>query len=366
MPDRPQRPIVIDVSATEVYLIWSSPLYDGNNDINGFRVDYKAREDLKWTQSTFTIEESALITDLRPSTYYRFRVSCINRMGISAYSWASEEIRTLDASNKSEISLTKLDRQAAYRLLEHQHRLDDKSSLIINHILDGYDKQSKMKSLGEKTVLKRDQNPWDLYKFIDELSSYGRKCIIRCSERATDSIRIVKIIDKQNNETDEFNLLNLISHEHIIPLLDAFLWKHSFILVTNDYLELCDWICLRHKYNEEFISKILRQLFNAIHYLHFHGIIHLNINPSSVVNDNCLTVHIKLTDFSCAHQISTIEGCIIDKDKLQPNIEYSGNRNQFLFMIDNRFCNLAPEIINNESCGVQADVWSIGVLSATL
>ncbi|CAF4921830.1 unnamed protein product, partial [Rotaria sp. Silwood1] len=349
VPDRPQRPIVIDISSTEAYLVWSSPLYDGNNEINGFRVDYKAREDLKWTQSTFSIEESALIHGLKPSTYYRFRVSCINRMGISAYSWASEEVRTLDPDAQNEILLTKIDRQSAYRLLEHQHRLDEKSPITIDHILQDYDKQDKVKSLGEKTVLKRDQNPWDLYKLIDELSSYGRQCIIRCSERATDSIRIIKIVDKQDNETDEFNLLNLISHEHIITILDAFLWKHSFILVTNDYMELCDWICLRHKYNEELIVKILRQIFDAIHYLHFHGIIHLNINPSSVVNENRLAVHIKLTDFSCAQQIATIEGHNINKNNSQPNKEYS-----------------APEILNDEPCGVQADVWSIGALTATL
>jgi serine/threonine protein kinase len=247
-------------------------------------------------------------------------------MGISAYSWASEEVRTLDETTENnQISLTKIDRQLTYRLLEHQHRLDEKSSSSISHVLQDYEKQNQIKSLGEKTVLKRDQNPWDLHKLIDEISSYGRTCVIRCSERATDTIRIIKIIDKQTNETDEFHLLNLISHEHIITMLDSFLWKQSFIIVTNDYMELCDWICLRHKYNEELIGKILRQLLNAIHYLHFHGIIHLNINPSSVVNENRLAVHIKLTDFSCAQQIATIEGHNINKDNIQPNKEYAGN-----------------------------------------
>ncbi|CAF4401912.1 unnamed protein product, partial [Adineta steineri] len=180
------------------------------------------REDLKRTQSTFTIEESALISDLKPSTHYRFRVSCINRMGISAYSWASEEVSTLDENTENNLLLTKMDRSSTYRILEHQHRLDEKSSISIDNVLHDYDKQDKFKSLGEKTVLKRDQNPWDLYKLIDELSSYGRTCIIRCSERATDSVRIIKITDKQDNETEEFNLLNLISHEHIITMLDAF------------------------------------------------------------------------------------------------------------------------------------------------
>jgi serine/threonine protein kinase len=251
-------------------------------------------------------------------------VSCINRMGISAYSWASEEIRSLDENTENELSLTKIDKQSAYRLLEHQHRLNEKSSLSINNVLEDYNKQDKVKSLGEKTVLKRDQNPWDLHKLIDEISSFGRTCVIRCAERATDSIRIIKIIDKQTNETDEFNLLNLISHEHIVKTLDAFLWKQSFVLVTNDYIELCDWICLRHKYNEELIVKILKQLFDAIHYLHLNGIIHLNINPSSVVNENRLAVHIKLTDFSCAQQIATIEGHNINKENFHVNKEYAG------------------------------------------
>jgi serine/threonine protein kinase len=292
-------------------------------------------------------------------------------MGISSYSWASEEVRTLDDNNENnQILLTKIDRQLTYRLLEHQHRLDDKNSSSINNVLQDYDKQNKIKSLGEKTVLKRDQNPWDLHKLIDEISSYGRTCVIRCSERATDSIRIIKILDKQNNETDEFNLLNLISHEHIIVILDAFIWKQSFILVTNDYMELCDWICLRHKYNEELIVKILRQIFDAIHYLHFHGIIHLNINPSSVVNENRLAVHIKITDFSCAQQIATIEGHNINKDNLQPNKEYAGRILFFLFLLKKIINNyeyvLAPEVLNDEPCGVQADVWSIGALIATL
>ena len=255
-------------------------------------------------------------------------------MGISAYSWASEEARTLDESSENDLLLTKIDKQSAYRLLEHQHRLDEKSSSSMNSVLQDYDKQEKIKSLGEKTVLKRDQNPWDLYKLIDEISSYGRTCVIRCSERATDSTRIIKIIDKQSNETDEFNLLNLISHEHIISMLDAFLWKQSFVLVTNDYIELCDWICLRHKYNEELIVKILRQLFDAIHYLHFHGIVHLNVNPSSVVNDNRLAVHIKLTDFSCAQQIATIEGHNINKENLNVNKEYAGKRIEKVLLLN--------------------------------
>jgi serine/threonine protein kinase len=148
-------------------------------------------------------------------------------------------------------------------------------------------------------------------------------------------------------------------------MLDAFLWRQAFILVADDYIELCDWICLRHKYNEELIMKLLRQILDAIHYLHFHGIVHLNINPSSVVNENRLAVHCKLTDFGCAQQVATIEGHNIGKNAIQPNKEYAGKivreRER-----DSQICLVAPEVLNDEPCGVQADVWSIGALMATL
>ncbi|CAF4297462.1 unnamed protein product [Didymodactylos carnosus] len=351
VPDRPQRPLVVDVSSNEAYLIWSGPSYDGNNDISGYRVDYKAREDLKWTNSTFTIEETAIIKDLKPDTHYRFRVSCINKIGISSYSWGSEEIKTLEDGGEP---LKNIDHHSAYRLLEHQHRIDQKSLKTIGEFLQP--DVSKPKTLGEKTILKRDQNPWDLYKLIEELNSYGNSCYIRCAEEATDSVRIIKITDltnvTQSHSNDyvpkEFELLNQIDHERIIKMNDGFMWKNSFVLIMDNYMEICSYICLRHKYNEELIIKILRQLLDAVQYLHFHGIAHLNINPSSVINENQLSLNVKLTDFSCATQLATPEGHSV-KNLINPNNEYS-----------------APEVLNDEAAGVQADVWSIGALIATL
>ncbi|CAF0999016.1 unnamed protein product, partial [Didymodactylos carnosus] len=351
VPDRPQRPLVVDISSNEAYLIWSAPSYDGNNDIAGYRVDYKAREDIKWTISTFTIEESAIIKDLKSNTNYRFRVSCINKIGISAYSWGSEEIKTLEDGTEP---LKKIDRRSAYRLLEHQHRIDQKSLKTVSEFLQP--ELSKPKTLGEKTVLKRDQNPWDLYKMIEELNSYDNSCCIRCAERATESVRIVKVVDLTNIAQshsnayvpEEFDLLNQIDHDHIIKMIDGFMWKNSFVLTMDNYLEICDYICLRHKYTEELIVRILRQLLDAVQYLHFHGIVHLNINPSSVVNENQLSLNVKLTDFSCATQLATPQGHNVT-NSINPNNEYS-----------------APEILNDEATGVQADVWSIGALTATL
>ena len=86
--------------------------------------------------------------------------------------------------------MTKIDRQSAYRLLEHQHRLNEKSASTISHILEDYDKKDKMKSLGEKTVLKRDQNPWDLYRLIDELRKHYLNRICASNSKNINNLNI--------------------------------------------------------------------------------------------------------------------------------------------------------------------------------
>ena len=72
----------------------------------------------------YTIEECCLIKNLSPNTQYRFRVSCINNIGISAYSWASEEITTLESGQSSDLSI---DHDLAEKLLKNQYKLEKRS-----------------------------------------------------------------------------------------------------------------------------------------------------------------------------------------------------------------------------------------------
>ena len=62
---------------------------------------------------------------------------------------------------------------------------------------------------------------------------------------------------------------------------------------------------MRHKYSEEIVVRILRQLLDAVQWLHLHGYIHLNINPLSIFNANLTQVNIKLSGFE--HSIDSLE-----------------------------------------------------------
>ena len=62
-------------------------------------------------------------------------------------------------------------------------------------------------------------------------------------------------------------------------------------------MPIIDYISMRHKYSEEIVVRILRQVLDAIQWLHLHGYIHLNINPLSIFNANLTQVNVKLSGF---------------------------------------------------------------------
>ena len=76
----------------------------------------------------------------------------------------------------------------------------------------------------------------------------------------------------------------------------AFVYPHA--------VPLLDFISIKNKYSEELVVKILRQLLDAIQWVHLHGYAHLNINPLSILNSNLTHVSIKLTGFENSTSVS--------------------------------------------------------------
>ena len=125
-------------------------------------MDYKISSDFKWSNALFTTEECCLIKNLQPLTTYRFRVSCINTIGVSSYSWASEEVTTLKAG-KSKITI---DNNQAEKLLKNQYNLEKRSQqLVLIKKLDEDLKDICYKNSKEDNEfrIQTNPNPNDLY-----------------------------------------------------------------------------------------------------------------------------------------------------------------------------------------------------------
>ncbi|EEC13691.1 conserved hypothetical protein, partial [Ixodes scapularis] len=78
----------------------------------------------------------------------------------------------------------------------------------------------------------------------------------------------------------ECQILRGLHHRGLLELLECYRTPTSCILVFPfvDGLRLFEHVCLRWaSYSEHSICIYIRQLLNALDYLHMHGIVHLDI-----------------------------------------------------------------------------------------
>lgn len=121
--------------------------------------------------------------------------------------------------------------------------------------------------------------------------------------------------------------------------------EYSFYFVS-EYQKGGDlWNALMNyggKYTEEIAAAIVKQLLEAVNYLHKKGIVHRNIRPGNILFNDVGKLDIKLIDFDVAGT-KTIEAVKV----------YGGG------ILGPYYC--APEIFGSE-VNEKCDIWSIGVL----
>ena len=302
-PDKPSRPIVSQYSSDQVFLIWEAPFFDGNSHILCYKVDFKIVDDVKWSNALYTIQECCLIRNLQPQTKYIFRVSCINTIGVSSYSWASEQIETL-ALGQSKITI---DQDKIESLLKDQYILDKKSEqkiLLRKFNESDYDCDSKcLKTANDEHFkIQSNLNPIDLYEYSDNLivQSNSQIKFFTVIDRANKVKKLLKITNKLN--LNEIKILKEFKvQDRLNSLLEAFEYTENdtlqYALVYTHATPILDFITYRHKYSEELVIKILRQLLDAVEWIHLHGFLHLNIHPLTILNSNMTQVNVKLSGF---------------------------------------------------------------------
>lgn len=105
--------------------------------------------------------------------------------------------------------------------------------------------------------------------------------------------------------------------------------------------ELYDAIVARGNYNEHDAAYIVRQLLQAVAYLHSEGIVNRNIRPGNILLSNPKSLELKLIDYDFG-SVKPAGRIHFTPDGLNPVYE-------------------APEVLNN-NYNEKCDIWSIGVL----
>lgn len=198
------------------------------------------------------------------------------------------------------------------------------------------------------------------YEMGEELGS-GQFAIVRkCKEKSNGAEYAAKFIKKRRLSSSrrgvsreeierEVNILREIQHSNIITLHDIFENKTDVILILELVSggELFDFLAEKESLTEEEATQFLKQILDGVHYLHSKRIAHFDLKPENIMllDKNVPNPRIKLIDFGIAHQI---------KD---------GNEFKNIFGTPEF---VAPEIVNYEPLGLEADMWSIGVITYIL
>ncbi|XP_063074518.1 death-associated protein kinase 3 [Engraulis encrasicolus] len=199
-----------------------------------------------------------------------------------------------------------------------------------------------------------------VYDMGEELGS-GQFAIVRkCREKSTGNEFAAKFIKKRRLSSSrrgvsreeierEVNILREIQHSNIITLHDIFENKTDVILILELVSggELFDFLAEKESLTEEEATQFLKQILDGVNYLHSKQIAHFDLKPENIMllDKNVPNPRIKLIDFGIAHQIK------------------AGNEFKNIFGTPEF---VAPEIVNYEPLGLEADMWSIGVITYIL
>uniref|UniRef100_A0A673X9L1 non-specific serine/threonine protein kinase n=1 Tax=Salmo trutta TaxID=8032 RepID=A0A673X9L1_SALTR len=192
------------------------------------------------------------------------------------------------------------------------------------------------------------------YDMGEELGS-GQFAIVRkCKEKPSGSEYAAKFIKKRRLSSSrrgvsreeierEVNILREIQHSNIITLHDIFENKTDVILILELVSggELFDFLAEKESLTEEAATQFLKQILDGVHYLHSKCIAHFDLKPENIMllDKNVPNPRIKLIDFGIAHQIK------------------AGNEFKNIFGTPEF---VAPEIVNYELLGLEADMWLSG------
>nr|XP_020661485.1 death-associated protein kinase 1 isoform X2 [Pogona vitticeps] len=206
----------------------------------------------------------------------------------------------------------------------------------------------------------RQENLDDHYEVGEELGSGQFAVVRKCREKSTGAQYAAKFIKKRRTKSSrrgvsredierEVNILKEIQHPNVITLHDVYESKMDVILILELVAggELFDFLAEKESLTEEEATEFLKQILNGVNYLHSLQIAHFDLKPENIMllDRSVPKPRIKIIDFGLAHKID----------------------------FSNEFKNIfgtpefvAPEIVNYEPLGLEADMWSIGVITYIL
>uniref|UniRef100_A0A1A8FY77 CaM kinase-like vesicle-associated protein n=1 Tax=Nothobranchius korthausae TaxID=1143690 RepID=A0A1A8FY77_9TELE len=203
-------------------------------------------------------------------------------------------------------------------------------------------------TLGEKKDYNSPSEVTDKYDLGQVVKSEEFCEIFRAKDRNTLKMYTCKKFHKKDGRKvrkaakNEIMILKMVKHHNILQLVDAFETKKEYFIFLElaTGREVFDWILDQGYYSERDTSNVMRQVLEAVAYLHSQKIVHRNLKLENLVYYNRLkNSKIVISDF----QLAKLENGLIRDPCGTP--EY-----------------LAPEMVGRQRYGRPVDCWAIGVI----
>ncbi|XP_041860421.1 caM kinase-like vesicle-associated, like isoform X2 [Melanotaenia boesemani] len=188
----------------------------------------------------------------------------------------------------------------------------------------------------------------DKYEFGQVLRAKEFCELCLAKDRQTDKVFVCKKFLKKDGRKvrkaakNEIMILKLVNHPNILQLIDAFETRKEYFIVQELATggDVFDWILDQGNYTERDASNVIRQVLEAVAYLHSLNIVHRNLKLENLMyytenNHN----KVVLRDF----YLSRFENGPITEPCGTP--EY-----------------LAPEVVARHRYGRPVDCWAVGVI----
>lgn len=194
----------------------------------------------------------------------------------------------------------------------------------------------------------------DFYDFGKVIGRGAYSEVYLARDKQRNELCAIKVLERSNAEhakliDRELDVLRLLNHQNIVQIFDIFdSARETFVVM--EYVaggELLDMITESDHLPEKTSQQVIREVLQAINYLHARGIVHRDVKPENILCVNRgFPLVVKLTDFGLSKSVGVSDAESNRVMRSQCGTAYY----------------LAPEIANNLPYGKPVDLWACGVV----
>ncbi|KAK4814994.1 hypothetical protein QYF61_010158 [Mycteria americana] len=204
-------------------------------------------------------------------------------------------------------------------------------------------------TLGDKKDYNQPSEVTDRYDLGQVIKTEEFCEIFRAKEKTTGKLYTCKKFLKRDGRKvrkaakNEIIILKMVKHPNILQLVDVYITRKEYFIFLElaTGREVFDWILDQGYYSERDTSNVIRQVLEAVAYLHSLKIVHRNLKQleNLVYYNRLKNSKIVISDF----HLAKLENGLIKEPCGTP--EY-----------------LAPEVVGRQRYGRPVDCWAIGVI----